>query len=145
MTRLAAVKWIPLPTFVDPRGTLTAFEANVDAPFSIQRIFYMYDVKPPFERGGHAHVHAEHVLVCVAGTMKLDLSDPASTATYVLDSPAKGLYVPSMVWTHLYEFTPETVCLAAASNLYKDNEVIRSWDEYVRLANSTASIAAENR
>ena len=144
MTRLAAVKWIPLPTYVDPRGALTAFEANVDVPFSIQRIFYMYDVQPPFERGGHAHLHAEHVLVCVAGTMKLDLSDPTSTETYVLDDPKRGLYVPSMVWTRLYEFTPETVCLAGASNLYDNNEVIRSWDEYVRLAAATAGSMREN-
>jgi hypothetical protein len=145
MTRLAAVRHITLPTFVDARGTLTAFESNLDIPFSIQRVFYVYNVQPPFERGGHAHFEAEQVLVCVAGSMKLDLSDGTATQTYDLNDPGLGLYVPSMVWTRLYAFTPGTVCLAGASSMYDHHEVIRDWDQFVELSRSASGAAKEAR
>jgi len=145
VTGLQAVRWISLPTFVDPRGSLTAFEANNDVPFPINRVFYVYNVQPPFERGGHAHLNAEQVLVCVAGSMKIDLSDPSSTETYTLEDPSRGLYVPNMVWTRLYAFTPTTVCLAGASDLYDNNEVIRDWDRYVGLATRKVSASSATR
>jgi hypothetical protein len=146
MTRLDAVRYIQLPTFKDSRGTLTAFEANLDIPFPIQRVFYVYDVQPPFERGGHAHLHAEQVIVCVAGSMKLDLSDgEAHTRTYELTNPTSALYVPAMIWTRLYAFTPGTVCLAGASSMYDHNEVIRSWDGFIELARKTPDTAGERR
>ncbi|HZT05858.1 MAG TPA: FdtA/QdtA family cupin domain-containing protein [Chloroflexota bacterium] len=134
MTRLTAARRVALPTFVDSRGALTAFESNLEVPFQIARVFYVYDVQAPFERGGHAHVHADQLLVCVAGRMSVDLVDPSSTETYVLDDPSTGLFVPRLVWTRLYGFTPGAVCLAAASNHYEQSEVIRDWDEYVRRA-----------
>ncbi len=74
------------------------------------------------------------MLVCVSGSMKLDLMEPSSQQTFVLDDPSMGLYVPAMVWTRLYAFTPDAVCLAGASTKYDNDEVIRSWDTYVQLA-----------
>jgi hypothetical protein len=51
-----------------------------------------------------------------------------------LDDPGVGLYLPAMTWAHLYEFTPETVCLALASTHYDPSKVIRNWAEYCALA-----------
>jgi hypothetical protein len=131
---IGRVRTIRLPTSSDPRGNLTAIEGAQDIPFEIKRLFYMWGVQAPFERGKHAHRDTEMVLVCVAGRLSIDLSDPWSKETFRLDDPGSGLYVPAMTWTFLYDFTPETVCLAAASTHYDQSKVIRDWDEYRSLA-----------
>jgi hypothetical protein len=124
------VRTIRLSTSSDPRGNLTAIEGASDIPFDIKRLFYMWGVQAPFERGKHAHRDTEQLLVCVSGRLSIDLSDPWSSQTYHLHDPAEGLYVPPMIWTFLYDFTPETVCLAAASTHYDQSKVIRDWDQY---------------
>lgn len=134
MTRLARVRMMSLPTFSDSRGMLTALEADKDVPFKIRRLFYVYNVQPPFERGGHAHPDTEQLLVCVCGSLKIDVSDPSGGRTYLLDDPSLGLYVPELVWTRLYDFTADAVCLAAASTHYGRADVIRDWGRYVELA-----------
>ena len=130
------VRTIRLPTSSDPRGNLTVIEGSVDTPFEVKRLFYMWGVQAPYERGRHAHQDTELVLMCIAGSLSIDLSDPTSSCTYRLEDPAEGLYIPALIWTFLYDFTPETVCLAAASTHYDPSKVLRDWDEYCRIANA---------
>lgn len=122
---------IELPTHQDARGFLTAIETGADVPFAIRRLFYLYGVTEPFERGGHAHPDTEQLLICMHSTMRVDLMDGSSSETFTLSRPSLGLYVPAMVWTRLYDFTRETVMLAAASTHYDEPTVIRKWDDYV--------------
>jgi len=128
---LARARTIELPTHRDPRGSLTAIEAGSDVPFDIHRIFYLYEVAEPYERGGHAHPNTEQLLICMHSSMRVDLMDGVSCETFTLARPNVGLYVPAMVWTRLYDFTPETVLVVAASTHYDEPTVIRQWDEYV--------------
>lgn len=137
MSDLARVRLVPLTTSTDPRGALTAVEGGGDVPFEIRRIFYVYGVQPPYERARHAHPDTEQFLIAVAGSLTIDVADPYDTHTYHLDDPGVGLYVPAMLWIRLYDFTPDAVCLAAASTHYVPGDVIRVWDEYVRTAVAT--------
>jgi dTDP-4-dehydrorhamnose 3,5-epimerase-like enzyme len=129
---LAQARTIELPTHKDPRGILTAIEAEADIPFPIQRLFFLYDIAPPFERGGHAHPDTELLVVCLHSSMRVDLMDGSASETYALTRASVGLYIPAMIWTRLYAFTPDTVMLAVASTHYDEPQVIRSWDDYVR-------------
>ena len=128
---LAQARTIELPTHQDARGFLTVVEAESDIPFSIRRLFFLYEIAAPFERGGHAHPDTELLILSLHSSMRIDLMDGASSQTYTLTRPSLGLYIPAMVWTRLYDFTPETVMLAAASTHYDEPQVIRDWDEYL--------------
>jgi hypothetical protein len=130
---LAHARTIELPTHQDPRGFLTAIETGAEVPFEIRRLFYLYEIAAPFERGGHAHPDTELILICMHSSMRVDLRDGVSSETYTLSRPSIGLYIPAMVWTRLYDFTPETVMLAAASTNYDEPKVIRKWDDYLAL------------
>ena len=132
LARLRRVRTIALPTFVDDRGVLTAVEGGEHIPFEVRRIFYLYGIKPPFERGGHAHPNTEQLLIAVAGRLRVDLSDGVESRTIALESPASGLYVPELIWARLYDFSTDAVCLAAASTHYDNATVIRDWDAYLR-------------
>ena len=127
---LAEAREIELPTHQDPRGFLTSIETGAEIPFEIQRLFFLHGIAPPFERGGHAHPDTELLVVCVHDTMRVDLLDGTSCRTFTLSRPSIGLYIPAMIWTRLYDFTPATVMLAAASTHYQEPKVIRKWDEY---------------
>jgi dTDP-4-dehydrorhamnose 3,5-epimerase-like enzyme len=128
---LKDVRWLNLQDVVDSRGRLTAVESGVQIPFTIARVFYIHQVQPGIDRGGHAHQDTDQVAVAVHGWLKIDLSDGIETQTYHLDRPDQGLYVPRQIFTRLYDFSPEAVCLVLASTLYDRSKSIRTWEDFI--------------
>ena len=59
----------------DERGQLVALEEGIDIPFSIKRVYYMYDTVKGMVRGKHAHKSLEQILVCIHGSCKILLDD----------------------------------------------------------------------
>ena len=102
----------------------------MDIPFEVKRIFYMHHICS--DRGGHAHRETDQVVIAAAGSLEMDLSDGAHTATYVLDNPSRGVFTPRMVFVTLHNFSPGAVCLVLASTRYDMSKSIRSWKDYLR-------------
>ena len=122
------IRWIDLHTISDARGMLTSVEGAQDIPFSIERIFYMHHVIA--DRGGHAHMDTDQVVVGVAGSLEVELSDGKQRQVYQLDNARRGLYVPRMLFVKLRDFSPGAVCLVLASTHYDMSRSIRSWEQY---------------
>lgn len=118
-----------LDTHRDPRGCLTAIEGGQGIPFDIKRVFYMHHIVEP--RGGHAHIDTDQVLIAVSGSFKVDLFDGLSTRHYVLDDCTRGLYIPRLHFTDMYDFTPDAVGLVLCSTHYDITRSLRSRDEFV--------------
>jgi dTDP-4-dehydrorhamnose 3,5-epimerase-like enzyme len=125
------VRWIELPVRTDPRGTLTIV-GHDQIPFSIARLFYVRDVPAGVERGGHAHRVTEQVVIAVNGSFNLDLTDGSSTRSFRLESPARGVYIPPMLWDRLYDFSVQAVCLVLVSTQYAESDYVRDWNAYLR-------------
>jgi len=47
-----------------------------------------------------------------------------------LNRPRMGLYLSSMVWKDMYEFSPDSVLLVMASEHYDGAEYIRNYDDF---------------
>lgn len=124
--------------FGDERGKLVVIEGNQTIPFNIARVFYIYGSDSEVVRGQHANRVSEFVLVNVAGTSKVRITDGNEDFTVNLDRPMTGVYIPPMVWKDMYDFSPDSVLLCLASTHYDGNEYIRDYDAYV------AEIAARN-
>ena len=120
---------IDLKTVADPRGALTAIEGAQDIPFEIKRIFYMHHVSS--DRGGHAHIDTDQVLIPIHGSLRVKLYNGKETEEYVMDDCTKGLYIPRLYFTDMYEFTPETVCLVLSSTHYDMGRSLRSMETYM--------------
>ena len=133
---LADVRWIESELTHDDRGSLSALEESA-LPFPIKRIFYMHRVPQGHERGGHAHRGTQQWVIAIAGRFTIDVSDGDRMATYVLDDPNRGLYLPAMTWVRLYGFDDNTVALVLCDAKYDPSGVIRSWDHYCRLQRET--------
>ena len=115
----------------DSRGQLIALEENKDIPFSIKRIYYMYDTKEGVVRGKHAHKSLKQILVCIHGSCKILLDNGREKKIIPLEKPYEGLYVDSVMWREMYDFSPDAVLLVLASELYDEQDYIRNYDEFL--------------
>lgn len=125
--------WIKLKYNPDERGCLTAIESNCEAPFDIKRVFYMHDVVPGADRGGHAHRDTDQVAVAVHGQLNIVVSDGHESTIILLNHPGWGIYLPRMTWTRLMNFSLGAVCLVLASTHYDRSKSIRTWNEYLTI------------
>ena len=114
----------------DERGKLVVVEGATDIPFDIQRVFYMYGSDSEVVRGQHANRESEFVLINVGGTSKVRIDNGHSEAIIELNKPMMGLYIPTMVWKDMYEFSEDSILLVLASTHYNGNEYIRDYEEY---------------
>ena len=116
----------------DERGKLVVVEGNKDIPFDIQRVFYIYGSDSEVVRGQHANRQSEFVLINVGGTSKVRIDNGHSEAVIELDKPMMGLYIPTMVWKDIYDFSEDSILLVLASTHYDGSEYIRDYEEYKR-------------
>ena len=110
---------------------ICTFCINQSVPFEIKRIFYIYDSDFDVVRGKHANRESEFVLINVAGTSKVRISDGIEEMIIELDKPRMGVYIPKMIWKDMYDFSSDSVLLVLASTHYDAGEYIRDFDEYV--------------
>lgn len=118
----------------DSRGQLIALEEFKEIPFSVKRVYYIYDTAPGVTRGFHAHKSLEQVLICIHGSCKIRLDNGRETAVVPLDEPSKGLYIGHDMWREMFDFSPDAVLLVLASELYDEADYIRNYDEFLKYA-----------
>lgn len=123
----------------DDRGQLVALEEYKDFPFSIKRVYYIYDTLAGVVRGHHAHKCLQQILICVHGSCKIHLDDGHDTAEVLLDQPNKGLYIANDMWREMYDFSPDAVLMVLASELYDESDYIRDYVEFKKFIASKES------
>lgn len=136
MSALDKVRIIDFPKICDPRGNLSFIEGGRHIPFSIKRVFYIYDVPGGECRGGHAHRECSIVIIAVSGSFELRLTDGINEKTVLLNRSNRGVLIPPGIWDTMHEFTTGTVALALASHPYEEEDYIRDYDEFVEYAKS---------
>ena len=120
---------IDLKTNKDPRGCLTSVEELLDVPIDIKRIFYMHHVTE--DRGGHAHIDTDQIVIPISGTFKIKLFDGKESKVFDMFDSTKGLYIPRLTFTDLYDFSLDAVCLVLANTHYDMGKSLRSMDTYM--------------
>lgn len=119
--------------FGDERGSLVVAEGGgKDIPFAIKRVFYMYGSDATVVRGQHANRKTEFVLINVSGTSKVRVTNGEEEAVIELNRPRMGLYLKTMLWKDMYDFSPDSVLLVIASEHYDGGEYIRDYEEYLK-------------
>ena len=117
----------------DDRGQLVALEEFIDIPFEIKRVYYMYDTKDGVHRGFHAHKNLEQILICIHGSCKALLDNGKEKKVVPLEKPYEGLYVSNNMWREMYDFSPDAVLMVLASDLYKEEDYIRDYNEFLKM------------
>lgn len=128
---IAECKIIDLPKIADVRGNLTFIEERQHIPFDIKRVYYLYDVPGGETRGGHAHKNLQQFIIAANGSFDVILDDGRGRTRYHLNRSYYGLYVPTMTWRELDNFSSGSVCLVLASELYHEDDYIRDYGEFI--------------
>ncbi len=128
---------LDLPVMPDHRGNLTFIEGDRHVPFEIRRVFYLYDVPAGQSRAGHALKDVEQVLVALSGSFDVVLDYGGERHTITLNRPYLGLYLPSLVWRELENFSSGSVCLVLASDRYSESSYYRDYDQFKAALNRT--------
>jgi hypothetical protein len=113
------------------KGNLTVVENFRSVPFSVQRIYYLYDVPGGESRGGHAHKELNQLIVAASGSFDVILNDGEIKRTVSLNRPYLGLLVVPGIWRELNNFSSGSVCLVLASLTYDENDYIREYNNYI--------------
>ena len=121
----------------DERGKLVVVEGAQDIPFDIQRVFYIYGSDSEVVRGQHANRNSEFVLINVSGSSKVRVDNGFEEDIIELNRPRMGLYLPTMLWKDMYDFSADSVLLVLANTHYVGHEYIRDYDEFIKEVGGT--------
>lgn len=121
-----------------PSGTTMTSSRSVvleslkDVPFEIQRIFYIFGRGNVGKvRGKHANRKSEFVLFNISGKSKVKVIDEDMSETiYELNGSRDAVYLPTMIWKEMYDFTPDSVMMVVTNAYYDNEEYIRDFDEF---------------
>jgi dTDP-4-dehydrorhamnose 3,5-epimerase-like enzyme len=115
----------------DSRGSLVAIESMSMLPFSINRVYYIYNTIAGIRRGAHAHKALRQMMISVSGSCKILVDDGKEKKDFVLDSPHIGLYLGPGNWREMYDFSPDCVLLVLASEHYAESDYIRNYEDFI--------------
>ncbi len=111
---------INLPTFAEPRGSLTVLQGSL--PFNVVRTYWIYGADGQ-TRGGHRHTYTRQALVAISGRVSVYLNDGVISDTVDLDDPSKCLLVEPKDW-HTMTFDTSAVLLVMSSHPYDRSEYV---------------------
>ena len=125
---------IYLPKILDDRGNLTYVEEQKHCPFTINRVYWIFDVPGGEFRGSHAFRENEELITALSGSFDIVLHDGKREYRYSLNRSYNGLYVPKMVWRKMDNFSTNSLALILASTTYDEHDYIRDYDLFLKEA-----------
>jgi dTDP-4-dehydrorhamnose 3,5-epimerase-like enzyme len=134
--RLEACKLLSIPRITDERGDIGVVEVGPTIPFAVKRMYYSYNTPNDVVRGGHAHKTLHQFMIAMAGSFDIVLDDGISKRKITLNTRECGLYICPMVWRDLSNFSSGAVCLVLASEIYDENDYIRSYAVFMDACNA---------
>ena len=127
---------LPLSKIHNRAGNITIVEGQKDVPFSIERIYYLYDIPGGEGRGGHAHKKLYQLIVSASGAFDVLLDDGKNKKIVTLNRPYYGLLIVPGIWRELLEFSSGSICLVLASEVYDECDYCREYGEFIKWKSS---------
>lgn len=125
---------IELPKYLDARGNLSFAQNNTQIPFLIKRTYWLYDVPGDVNRGGHAEINNEELIIALSGAFDITVDDGREQRTFTLNRSYYGLYIPKGLWREIRNFSTNSLALEFGSTPYDTSDYIRDYDLFCRLA-----------
>jgi oxalate decarboxylase/phosphoglucose isomerase-like protein (cupin superfamily) len=118
-------------------GNVTRLQNEIEVPFEIKRVYYLYDVPGGESRGAHAHKTLNQILIAASGSFDVTLDDGYSKKTVNLSRPFMGLYIKPGIWRDILNFSSGVICLVLASELYSADDYIRDYNDFLDFKKAT--------
>jgi hypothetical protein len=131
MTSVYDCSIFELPRIKNRAGNITPVHNNIEIPFAIKRVFYLYDIPGGESRGAHAHKECHQFLIAASGSFEISLNDSRTQRTVQLNRPYLGLHIPPGIWASEINFSSGAICLVFASHMYNENDYIRAYSDFL--------------
>ena len=122
---------IYLPKLNNRSGNITIVEDLKELPFSVKRIFYLYDIPGGESRGAHAHKECHQFLIAASGSFEVMLDDGKTKRQVQLNRANTGLHIPPGIWASEINFSSGSICLVLGSHLYNADDYLRDYNDYL--------------
>lgn len=83
------VRLLEMARCADQRGSLVEYDFS-ELPFDPRRGFVVHGVPEAVARGGHAHKRGQQLLICLAGTITVELRYNDEVRSVVLSTPSQA-------------------------------------------------------
>lgn len=126
---------IEIQKFRDERdGCLCILEVGKHIAWVIKRVYYINHLEGGVSvRGKHAHKELEQYIFCIQGSFILDLDDGVNKQSINMWQDNQGIRLGPMLWHEMHSFTSGCVIMVVASDVYNENDYIRSYEEFKKL------------
>ena len=124
---------IELNKILDDRGNLTFIEQFKDIPFTISRVYWVYDVPGGEIRGAHAFKKQKEFIVALSGSFDVVLDNGNGENRYHMNRSYYGLYVPAMHWRFLDNFSTNSVALVLTDQIFSENDYIWNFNDFIKI------------
>jgi dTDP-4-dehydrorhamnose 3,5-epimerase-like enzyme len=123
---------LQLPKIMDVRGNLSFLQNEDQIPFSIKRVFWIYDVPGGETRGGHAFKTQQELIIVISGSIDILVVDAKGNETkFCLNRSYYALYIPPMHWRQLENFSTNSVSVHLSSADFSETDYIRNYNEFI--------------
>lgn len=126
------IKFIQFQSHGDERGSLVSLEDHKNIPFTIKRVYYIFNTQDQVRRGFHAHKQLKQLAIVLKGSCRFLLDDGKEKIDLLLDNPEQGLYIESFLWREMYDFSEDCVLLVLTDSFYDENDYIRDYEEFLK-------------
>ena len=72
-------------------------------------------------------------MINVSGTSRVKVDNGSQSRIIELNRPRMGLYLKSMVWKEMYDFSADSVLLVLSNEHYDPEEYIRDYEDYLNV------------
>jgi WxcM-like, C-terminal len=127
---------IQFPKIHNRAGNITPVQNNIEIPFDISRVYYLYDVPGGESRGAHAHKELQQIIIAASGSFDVTIDDGRNKKTVQLNRSYFGLHIRPFIWRDLSNFSSGAICLVLASHVYNEKDYIREYDDFIKLRRS---------
>ncbi len=121
---------IEVPRLYD-EAFLCFMQENDHIPFPMKRIYFISNVENKAIRGKHAHKVTKQILFCIQGKVKIILDNGIAKEEVILNKPNQGLYLDTMMWHEMVDFSKDSILLVLASEVYIESDYIRNYQKFL--------------
>ena len=122
---------INLAVHRDERGDLVTIENSKDIPFSIKRVFYIFNINQNAKRAQHANMVAQELIICLSGSCKIKVDDgKGKKVTRLLNSNNESVHIEPKIWLELSDFSENCILLVMSDHLYCREHQIRDYKAF---------------